>query len=303
MKNNRVIFPLIIFLLIIFLPLTGYAVYYRYNLAKEGGNPEHKHKLNNKLYYYDSSDKLIGTYSCQSNVCDDALTTIDDKDNLYYNKGDKNTLDIYNNYVFINDNNVIKLYNLTNNASILDLSLVKNYGTTIAGNYLIVKDTDNLYGLLDLNNISIKIGKTYEYLALKDNYVDGTLKSDTFIAKKDGSYFLININEEKLTGNFANPIYDYNDKIVICKNNSNFSIYYYNGSSILDYQTIVKLDVLNNLVVFQNNIGNIYIYSSDFSEMINSYTVQSSDDKLTYDINDNKIEVKNNGVLIDTKNL
>ncbi len=303
MKNNRAVLPLIIFLLIIFLPLTGYAIYYNYNVAKEDGNPEHMHKLNNKLYYYDSSDKLIGTYTCQSNICDDAITMIDDKDNLYYNKGNSNTLGIYNNYVFINDNNVIKLYNLTNNASILNLSLIKNYGVSIEGNYLIIKDTDNLYGLLDLNNISIKIGKTYEYLALKDNYMDGALKSDSFIAKKDGVYFIININEEKLTSNFVNPIYDYNDKIVICKNGGNYNIYYYDGSTILDYQTIVKINTLNNLVIYQNSNGNIYIYNNDFSEIINSYTVLSADDKLTYEINDDKIEIKNNGVLIDTKNL
>lgn len=303
MKDNKAIFPLIIFLLIIFLPLTGYIVYYRYNLVKEGGNPEHKHKFDNKLYYYDSSNKLIGMYSCQSNICDDAITVIDDKDNLYYTKGNKNTLDIYNNYVFVNDNNIIKLYNLKNNNSILNLSLVKNYGTIIDGNYLIVKDTDNLYGILDLNNISIKIGRTYEYLALKDNYSGGNLKINSIIAKKSGFYYLININEEKLTSNFNYPIYDYNDKIVVCKNNNNYNMYYYDGSAILSYQTIEKINILSSFVIFQNSTGNIYIYSNDFSEIINSYTVQSSDDKLTYDINDNKIEIKNNGVLLDTKNV
>lgn len=303
MKNNRVIFPLIIFLLIIFLPLTGYAVYYKYNLAKENGNPEHKHKFDNKLYYYDSSNKLIGMYSCQSNICDDAVTTIDDKDNLYYTKGNKNTLGVYNNnYVFINDNNIIKLYNLTSNISILNLNLIKNYGTTINGNYLIVKDTDNLYGLLDLNNISVKINRTYEYLAIKDNYSDGNLQIDSIIAKKDGVYYLIDINEKKLTSDFANPIYDYNDKIIICRND-NYSIYYYNGEAILNYQTIEKINVLNSSVIFQNSAGNVYIYNNDFSEIIKSYTVQSNDDKLTYEINDEKIEIKNNGVLIDTRKI
>ena len=81
MKNNKMVLPVIIILLIIFLPLTVIGSYKSLSKGTSLENPSKEHKYNNKLFYYDSEGKLLGTYECTSSDCDDAQTEIDDEIN------------------------------------------------------------------------------------------------------------------------------------------------------------------------------------------------------------------------------
>lgn len=301
MKNNKFVLPILIIFLLIFLPLSIYGIYSNKNSILSIDNPNHEHKYNNKLYYYDDNDNLIGYYECLSEDCDDAKTIIEDEKNIYYDKGTNENIGLLsNNNVFISDNNIIKLYNLNSKVSILELKLIKNYNTTIDGNLLIVKNTEDKYGVMDLNLVNYKIMPEYDYLAINNSFDGEKIIASKLIAKKDDIYYLIDINNKKITADFNNNIYDYNDNIVVCNNDSKYMIYKYDGTKLLDYQEIIKINILKNEIIFQNRLGNIYIYDNELNNIIKSYVPITSDINYTYDVIDNSIEIKNNNVLYDT---
>ena len=301
MKNNKFVLPIIIIFLLFFLPLSIYGIYSNKNSILSIDNPNHEHKYNNKLYYYDDNDNLIGYYECLSEDCDDAKTIIEDENNIYYDRGTNENIGLLsNNNVFISDNNIIKLYNLNSKVSILELKLIKNYNTTIDGNLLIVKNTEDKYGVMDLNLVNYKIMPEYDYLAINNSFDGEKIIASKLIAKKDDIYYLIDINNKKITADFNNNIYDYNDNIVVCSNDNKYMIYKYDGTKLLDYQEIIKINILKNEIIFQNRLGNIYIYDNELNNIIKSYVPITSDMNYTYDVIDNGIEIKNNNVLYDT---
>lgn len=301
MKNNKFVLPIIIIFLLFFLPLSIYGIYSNKNSILSIDNPNHEHKYNNKLYYYDDNDNLIGYYECLSEDCDDAKTIIEDENNIYYDKGTNENIGLLsNNNVFISDNNIIKLYNLNSKVTILELKLIKNYNTTIDGNLLIVKNTEDKYGVMDLNLVNYKIMPEYDYLAINNSFDGENIIASKLIAKKDDIYYLIDINNKKITADFNNNIYDYNDNIVVCNNDNKYMIYKYDGTKLLDYQEIIKINILKNEIIFQNRLGNIYIYDNELNNIIKSYVPITSDINYTYDVIDNSIEIKNNNVLYDT---
>ena len=301
MKNNKFVLPIIIIFLLIFLPLSIYVIYSNKNSILSIDNPNHEHKYNNKLYYYDDNDNLIGYYECLSEDCDDAKTIIEDENNIYYDKGTNENIGLLsNNNVFISDNNIIKLYNINSKVTILELKLIKNYNTTIDGNLLIVKNTEDKYGVMDLNLVNYKIMPEYDYLAINNSFDCEKIIASKLIAKKDDIYYLIDINNKKITADFNNNIYDYNDNIVVCNNDNKYMIYKYDGTKLLDYQEIIKINILKNEIIFQNKLGNIYIYDNELNNIIKSYVPITSDINYTYDVIDNGIEIKNNNVLYDT---
>ena len=301
MKDNKFVLPILIVLLAIFLPLSIYGIYSNKNSILFKDNPNHEHKFNNKLYYYDDNDNLIGYYECTSDKCNDASTTIDDENNIYYDKGKDSKISILsNNNVFIQDNDVIKLYNLNSKVSLLELKMIKNYSAPIDDNLLIVKNIDNKYGIMDLDTVNFKINPEYDYLAINNSFDGEKLIASKLIAKKNNVYYLISSDNKKLTAEFNNSIYDFNDNIIVCIDNGKYMIYKYDGTKIFDYQDITKINLLKNIIIYQNRLGNIYIYDNLFNSIIKSFTPISSDMNYTYEIVDNTIEIKNNNVLYDT---
>ena len=229
MKNNKMVLPVIIILLIIFLPLTVIGSYKSLSKGTSLENPSKEHKYNNKLFYYDSEGKLLGTYECTSSDCDDAQTEIDDEINDFYKEGDKNDIGVFNtDNVFIKDNDKIYLYSLGTKIKLLTLNMLKNYNSDIEGNYLIVKNEENLYGLFDLNVGNFKIKPSYDYMALANKTDGEVIKSDKIIVEKLKGYYLIDKDDNSLTSTFGVPIYDYNDNLIISKNNDIYSFYTYN---------------------------------------------------------------------------
>ena len=270
MKNNKMVLPVIIILLIIFLPLTVIGSYKSLSKGTSLENPSKEHKYNNKLFYYDSEGKLLGTYECTSSDCDDAQTEIDDEINDFYKEGDKNDIGVFNtDNVFIKDNDKIYLYSLGTKIKLLTLNMLKNYNSDIEGNYLIVKNEENLYGLFDLNVGNFKIKPSYDYLIDKD--------------------------DNSLTSTFGVPIYDYNDNLIISKNNDIYSFYTYNGDNILSDLSINNYEYFNDYIIILTSSSNeIIIYNSKSGTIEKRYTPIETD-SLSYEINDNQIIIKNNG--------
>lgn len=296
MKNNKMVLPVIIILLIIFLPLTVIGSYKSLSKGTFLENPSKEHKYNNKLFYYDSEGKLLGTYECTSSDCDDAQTEIDDEINDFYKEGDKNDIGVFNtDNVFIKDNDKIYLYSLGTKIKLLTLNMLKNYNSDIEGNYLIVKNEENLYGLFDLNVGNFKIKPSYDYMALANKTDGEVIKSDKIIVEKLNGYYLIDKDDNSLTSTFGVPIYDYNDNLIISKNNDIYSFYTYNGDNILSDLSINNYEYFNDYIIILTSSSNeIIIYNSKVGTIEKRYTPIETD-SLSYEINDNQIIIKNNG--------
>ncbi len=300
MKNNRAVLPVIIVLLIIFLPITVFVSFRKFSSGTALENPKKEHKYNNKLFYYDNSKNLIGTYECTSSDCDDALSQIDDETNDFYKEGDKNSIGVFfNDFVFITDNNKTFLYSLNTKKSLLTINMIKNYSSDIEGNYVIIKNDENLYGLFDLNAGNFKIKPEYDYMALANKMKDDKVLSDKIIVKKLNGYYLIDPEDNSLTDTFGVPIYDYNDNVIISNNNGVFTFYKYNGESLLSDLTIVKYELISEYIVLTDNNNSIYIYNSKTGVVDKNY-VTVDNDSISYEINDNKIIIKNNGTEFDS---
>lgn len=296
MKNNKMVLPVIIILLIIFLPLTVIGSYKNLSKGTSLENPGKEHKYNNKLFYYDNEGKLLGTYECTSSDCDDAQTEIDDEINDFYKEGDKNDIGVFNtDNVFIKDNDKIYLYSLGTKIKLLTLNMLKNYNSDIEGNYLIVKNEENLYGLFDLNVGNFKIKPSYDYMALANKTDGEVIKSDKIIVEKLKGYYLIDKDDNSLTSTFGVPIYDYNDNLIISKNNDIYSFYTYNGDNILSDLSINNYEYFNDYIIILTSSSNeIIIYNSKSGTIEKRYTPIETD-SLSYEINDNQIIIKNNG--------
>lgn len=295
MKDNKLVLPIIILLLLVFLPSASYGLYKHFTNASVPTNPSVK---DGKLEIYDN-DKLIGEYKCENTYCNLAQTRVDDSFNNYYKNGSQTLLGVINNnYVFIQDGTIIKLYKIDTNETIYEYKLIKNYGTTIEGNYLIVCDLDGNYGLLNLNDLSYKIKPQYRFLGLGNKFNNNSLSSEKFLAIKDGMWLLIDINNQELTVYFDNAIYDYNEN-VICTFSDEYMLYNYEAIRILDNYRITSIDISDKFNILKINDSNIFIYSPNFSERYATYFAHDGDN-LTYEINSNEVKIFNNNELLDT---
>ncbi|MBE6155730.1 MAG: hypothetical protein E7164_03130 [Firmicutes bacterium] len=299
MKQNKVVFPLIIVLLLIFLPCSIYGIYYQSVMQKEKGNPEHLHKFENKLYYYDDNDKLKGIYECKTATCDTALTQIEDEYLKYY-EGANNQLGIIaDEYVLIQDGEVINLYNLKTERTITEFTLIKNYGTTLENNGLIVRNKDGNYGLFNINQITFVIEPQYHFMGLSNHMVSEEISTERIAVKESENWYIINRDNQKLSSPSIYPIYDY-DKTYIyhIDQNNNYLIYLYDGNIVLPGVTIKKIDSFDNIHVLLNSSGQVLIYNYEFTEIISRYSEFGK--YYDYKIEDNKVNIYDGNSMVDS---
>ena len=125
-SRNKFVLPIIIILLLLTLPLGIYGLMLYKNDERIASNPNHEHKYNGKLYYYDGNN-LLGTYTCISESCDDVTTTIRDE-YLHLDYGSIDKIGGLNRLTaLVNDENQIRLVALNVNTIIRVFSEVKNY--------------------------------------------------------------------------------------------------------------------------------------------------------------------------------
>ena len=77
MRENKVVLPLIIFLLILVLPFSSYGLYYQIKEKIRTANPNHLAKIGDLLYFYNAKNKLVGTYNCVFTI-----KTVDEKEKI-----------------------------------------------------------------------------------------------------------------------------------------------------------------------------------------------------------------------------
>lgn len=199
------------------------------------------------LYLLDNNDKVIGTYECNNKdekLCFVALNNYRDDfdvDVLKDENNDERTqrLKIYNNnyaFIFDNDNattNNIVLYSIKESKELGYYTDVKAY----ADNYVIIKDQNNKYGLIQINDdIQEIIKNQYDYLGM----IEG---ESNIIAKNSKGYIVINKKNQTLSASIPadNTVKYYNDKLIVTCQNKKYSVYDYEGNEIVNDYTFATI--------------------------------------------------------------
>ena len=125
-KENKSILVIIIVLLIIFLPLSLLGIYLNFanvltdktdtDLSNNSNISSNEKYKDGTLYFYDSDNNLLGTYNCVSTKCSYGKSIIDDTDYSidYLNTKSQDFNIVNNRFIFINDENKYKLYDIAN---------------------------------------------------------------------------------------------------------------------------------------------------------------------------------------------
>ncbi len=290
MKKNDFVLPILIILLIFFVPASIYGVYKHNASDLDRDNPKHLYKKDNKLYFYSDKDELLGIYECQkAEVCDRVTTSIDDVQNVY-NSGDFEMLPIYNNnFVFIKDNDQIYYYMIDNAHALYNLLLVKDYGLGLSGNLLIVQDETQKYGLFDPSTSTYIINPSYDYMALTGEELDenNQLSIAKIIVRKDGYYYLIDEVENELSARLSSPIYTYDDRAIYTVNDlGNYSVISYDGNPLL-LEEFRSLNFLENCNVLVTTDYMVRIYNKDYTALY--YNERHQDSGMSFEEEDNTV--------------
>ena len=291
--NNRLVLPLIVILLIISLPFTAVGLGNKIYLTIRGDNPEHLHKIDNKLYYY-LNNRLIGTYECQNSQCDSAFETIDDSNDFSYYKSDSNEpMGVFGDgYVFIQDGNELVLYSLKNKIKIGTFKSFKNYGINIAESYIIIQNEDCKYGLFDTESVMYKLQNNYSYIGVSKEMISKLPEDIRLIVKDDvGNYTIINIEGDPLSSNINGNINNYDDNFIYTVKDDFYHIYNYSGEEVLKSIKITKYELYNETLIITNKDGDILIYNYDLN-LDSIKTFKNNNKNITYSIEDENLVIK-----------
>ncbi len=246
-KRNKII---VIIVSIIVLILIGVGIFFltRKKEAPKQDVPdviveEDNYRYENGVLHFLEDDEEIGTYECvnkDENKCFVAYLTNDDQfDGLKKVNDDGEEINtrskIYNErFVFVFDNksendDIIKLYDMKDNEVKEEFLLVKAYD--FVDDVVILKNMDNKYGLVTFSDDEAKttINYDYDYLGILEDDKD----LERLVAKKDGSFYLVNKGNEILTNAMSDPIVGANKEHLKIKNVENqYTVLDYHGKEV-----------------------------------------------------------------------
>ena len=215
------------------------------------------------LIFLNDQKTQIGTYECQEKnetLCyvaylDNDLDDVNTTKNTYEdNSAVKFRSQIFHNrYVFLKDGSeTLKLYDILENKTTNEYKSLKYY-ETLGSDYVILKNNDNKYGLVEITSNETKTIIDFTY----DNLTSLSKKDNILIAKKNNKSYLINLNNKVLTKSTSKDIYDYNDKYLVLKDNNNYSLINYNNETI--YENYNYIGLVNDTYVSLVSDGYVYI--------------------------------------------
>lgn len=216
---------------------------------------------NGTLKFLDKDDKTIGEYVCENkdeNKCYVAYLTNENKTDLPVYLDEKESplqrrSQIYNNkYVFVQDGDIINLYNITDKKKESSYKTIK-VGST-KESIVAFTDEKGKYGVLSINDEIKELAKA------KYDYIDIYNSDDTFIAKEGSSYHLIK-DDNKVSKDFSNEISAFNDKFIVSDN----TLYDLNGNKVInkEYEYIM----LDKDFVFGVNSRKMTIYDNSLNKL------------------------------------
>ncbi len=298
-KNNIAALVTIILLLIVFLPGAIYGTYMHFKTSALGGNPNKEFYYNGKLHFYDG-DKLIGIYNCETDNCGYATNYIAENQSFEeYNVLESEIKIINNHYAFIKDGEKIYLYDVLTNNKIIDYKAIKNYSFGINGNYYIIKNSSDKWGMIEIyNNIKVVIPFSYDYLGLTKNITENKFVSaNKLIAKSNNNWQLIT-NQNGVIINTLEPIHNYSNNFVVTKNNNINYIYTYSGNKVLENYIITEVLLLDYLAIAKTNTNYYLVYNANTNSVIKEYFINN--DKYDFKIENNNLVVTKNNTVLET---
>ena len=318
MKNKKVTFWVIIVLLIMIMPMAIFSSTIHFNKKdikmSNGENTNREFKYNGKLYFY-NEDKLLGMYECQNNdgYCDYAQNKTNTE--YYLNerketKASKITM-INNRYAFIIDSPInslasaeVLLYDISLGQVIQRYKEVKNYGIGIDNNYYIVKNTDDLWGVISiLDEVKVELPFSYNYLGLTNKVNEETekIEANIFAALKDGVWNLIDINGATFTSGFNTEIFSYNGEYVILKENILMYLVDYENKIYLNDYSYKYIDFYNKyLQIIDAHDDTFYLYDLNKKAKISNTHKIENINEIKLRTKDNTIEIYHNDELVET---
>lgn len=221
---------------------------------------------NGTLVFLDSDNNELGKYKCKNpdqKKCYVAFQSTEDDftGDLYINEAG-NKLDvrakiINNNYVFIVDNKKgsnddIILYSIKSKNNHDEYNLVKE--SSINKNYVVLKDKDNKYGVLDLSEDTPKvlINFVYDYIGMINN----EMANKYVVLLKNGKYYVADFTEKLLSGGLNQKIVEYNDQYIVTKDGENkYKIYDYDDNELQSGSFLfIKLNNEYYAAVLENGV-------------------------------------------------
>ncbi len=304
MENRKSVLITIVVLLLIFTPLSIIGILNTNNIGIMEENPNHEIYYERKIYFYDSEDKFLSYYECQTEVCDFASSLIDDNTYgiNYYKDGAVTKAPIVDEkYTFINDGSAIYLYATNTGSNLQTYKAIKYYNTSIENNIYIVQNSNNVWGVLSIGStLRSVLPFQYDFIGLINNLnEDGSLKADNFIVLKDNKWSIVNSAGSTITGLIDDPIIDYTNEYIISKNQDKVRIYSYeNYEYLTDYN-------IKDYVILDNYIGIItdtfvLVYENLGVNYLGSYTLTDNSSEVDLEKTDTKIDIKVNGNVVET---
>ncbi len=313
-KLQKISFFIILFLLLLFLPLTGYSMYLKMTYVKPDTTLVNENKemfYAGKLWFYDDLGKLLGTYDCQNEYC--AYGSSFSEDDQYaidfYKTTNETYLPIINNrFVFIKDEKNKNSHEL----SFLDLqqpssykglkyTSVKNYQVGLEDNLYIIQNKEKKYGVLQINTMPMSvIAPTYDFIGVVNQLNDNKhLIADYFVALKDQEWMIIDKNDAKLTDGITDEIVNFNGSYVITQDeNQLVHVVNYKNEMALegDY---VSLSFVGKYLFCQTEQV-IYLYDLARNELVSAeHEVGPTDTFMATITDSNVIEISINDEVVE----
>ena len=304
MENKRVSLIVIIILLCVFLPLAVIGIINKdgKNMLEE--NPNHEFSYKGHLWFYDESDEFLSKYECLTKVCELSSSTIDDSmyNINYYKDGViKQVPVIDGKYTFITDGELIYLYDVVHGSTLQSYKAIKNYNTKIANDTYILQNKDGLWGALSFGNgLDNPVKFEYDFVGLINNANSkGELLQEKYIVKKDSKWYLIDNENNSISGLFDNPIIDYTNDYIFSKTSNEIKIFSYEN-----YEYLQNFKI-NDYILVDKYIGlitdtHLMIYSDLGGNRIKAYSLTNLNGNIKLELNNNKIDVKVNEELIES---
>lgn len=273
-KEEKGILVIIIILLVIMIPTTILSIYLKFSYtpaAKEDEpiintitNTNQKY-ANGKLYFYSDDNDLLGEYTCKLDPCNYAKSNIDDKNySIDYLVTEAEDINIINNrFAFIEDANVINLYDIQEEKIIDTYKSVKNYDNLLSSNLMIVESLENKWGLIKLEaNVQTIIKPIYDFIGVVNNFDEDTktLDSSFFIAKTGTQWLILDDTSATMSNYLSYEIVSFNDLLISVKTENIYYLYDYNGKRVINETGFNYVSFTDNYINIIDVDDNLYIY-------------------------------------------
>lgn len=304
MKENKRVLITIVILLGIFLPLTIIGIVNNQSAREKDNDNENNNRelyKNGYLWFYDDKGMFLSKYKCESDSCYLSKGEIDDETygiNYPKNGTDEFIKIINHHYAFIDDNKQIKFYDITKGNTLTTYLSAKNYNTTLENNRIILKNAQGKWGVIGFSEvIDAVLPFEYDFIGLVDNGENINTKS--FVVLKDNKWKIVTDTNESTSGEFDNPIVDFNSRYIVCYDKLRYLVFsrtgnaYFSDYAIQDY--LIK-DGYIGLVV----ANNLMIYSDPNSEALKNIYIGDTYETLDLNIKDTSMEIVVDNNVVET---